>query len=114
MCIMLFLMLYRLANGKTPFVSVRVLLQALSTVDLNSSWTGMWEAIENAQTSITNTSVAFQQINSLTSFFNALGSFFTSFWNFLLIPFNLLVGVLKFITNIFASIYRVFNTALNS
>lgn len=111
---MLFCMLYRMANGKTPFISIRVLLKYISTIDMEKP---LWEFI-NTFKRLYNSFVQVGYVPSSgdewTKLFIVLSNFFTAIWNAMKFPLDLLLSILKFIYNIILYVNGFISAILNA
>ena len=106
--IMLFIMLLRLGSGKEAFISVRVLWDYISSIDLKSSWIELSDKFMELVASFQNIDVVSETANEFEKFFSVLQNLGVAIFTFLKFPVEVLIAICKFIYNILDMIASFF------
>lgn len=110
--IMLFIMLLRLGSGKGAFISVRVLWDYISSIDLKSSWIELSDKFMELVASFQNIDVVSETANEFEKFFAVIQNLGIAIFTFLKFPIDILIAVCKFIYSVLDTIASFFVVVL--
>lgn len=109
---MLFIFLVRMFNNKEPFVSVRVLWNAISQIDLLEPWTKLEITFQDLVGSFQKVSYLKENVSELEQFWNVLTNLGNAIWTFLKFPVEILLAIANFIYSILSAISNFFIVVL--
>lgn len=108
MCLtfMIFIMLYRMINGKTAYIGLSQIKDYIETINIKSSFNNLIKEVNDLENSFTNVKDKWSKIDSLNDFFKAIKTFFETAIKVSYFPVKLLYELMKFLLDIIKEIYN--------
>lgn len=110
--IMLFIMLLRMNNDKPAFISIRVLWDYISSIDLSRAWTELSTKFMEVVASFKKISVVTETANEWQKFFEVVSNLGTAIYTFMKFPIDILIAFCNFIYDLLDMIRRFFIVVL--